>query len=39
MAATNSIYGLFPGPDSAERGMNALRAMGIASEKNRRHVL
>ncbi len=33
MAATNSIYGLFPGPDAAERGMNALRAMGIASEK------
>jgi len=32
MAATTSIYGLFPGPDSAERGMNALRAAGIARE-------
>ena len=33
MAALNSIYGLFPGPDAAERGMNALRAAGIAPEK------
>ncbi len=33
MAALNSIYGLFPSPDSAERGMNALRAAGIAPEK------
>jgi hypothetical protein len=32
VAATNSIYGLFPGPDSAERGMNALRAAGVAPE-------
>jgi hypothetical protein len=33
MAATNSIYGLFPGPDSADRGMRALRAAGVAQEK------
>ena len=33
MAAINSIYGLFPGPDAAERGMNALRAAGIAPQK------
>jgi hypothetical protein len=33
MATVNSIYGLFPGPDAAERGMNALRAAGIAPEK------
>jgi hypothetical protein len=32
VATTNSIYGLFPGPDSAERGVNALRAAGIARE-------
>jgi hypothetical protein len=30
VAALNSIYGLFPGPDEAERGMNALRSAGIA---------
>jgi hypothetical protein len=29
MAALNSIYALFPGPDSAERGMNALRSAGV----------
>jgi hypothetical protein len=33
MAAVNSIYGLFPGPDAAEQGMSALRAAGIAPEK------
>jgi len=33
VAAINSIYGLFPGPDAAERGMNALRAAGIAPQK------
>jgi hypothetical protein len=29
VAAIDSIYGLFPDPDAAERGMNALRAAGI----------
>jgi hypothetical protein len=33
VAATNSIYGLFPDPDAAERGMNALRSAGIAPQK------
>jgi hypothetical protein len=33
MASTNSIYGLFPGPDSADRGVRALRAAGVAQEK------
>jgi hypothetical protein len=33
MAALNSIYGLFPGPHAAERGMNALRDAGIPSER------
>lgn len=33
MAIPHSIYGLFPGPHSAERAMNALRAAGIAREK------
>jgi hypothetical protein len=33
MAIPDSIYGLFPGPHSAERGMNALRAAGIAADK------
>jgi Protein of unknown function (DUF3341) len=33
MAALNSIYGLFPGPHAAERGMNALRDAGISSDK------
>jgi hypothetical protein len=33
MAALNSIYGLFPGPHAAERGMNALRDAGIAPGK------
>jgi hypothetical protein len=32
VAEANSIYGLFPGPDSAERGMNSLRAAGVAPE-------
>lgn len=32
MVTTNSIYGLFSSPDSAERGVNALRAAGIARE-------
>jgi hypothetical protein len=33
MASTNSIYGLFPGPDAADRGLRALRAAGVAQEK------
>jgi hypothetical protein len=33
MAVPNSIYGLFPSPDSAERGMNALRHAGVAPER------
>jgi hypothetical protein len=32
VAALNSIYGLFPGPDAAERGMNALRAAGVGPQ-------
>lgn len=33
MPASDCIYGLFAGPDAAERGMNALRAAGISPEK------
>jgi len=33
MPTVNSIYGLFPGPHAAERGMNALRAAGVAPDK------
>jgi hypothetical protein len=33
MAQITSIYGLFPGPLSAERGMNALRDAGVSSDK------
>jgi hypothetical protein len=33
MSQVNSIYGLFPGPHSAERGMNALRDLGVPAEK------
>lgn len=33
MAVPDSIYGLFPDPEAAERGMNALRAAGIAPQK------
>ncbi|MGB9067675.1 MAG: quinol:electron acceptor oxidoreductase subunit ActD [Candidatus Acidiferrales bacterium] len=33
MASTNSLYGLFPGPDSADRGVRALRAAGVPQEK------
>lgn len=33
MPIPDSIYGLFPGPHSAERGMNALRAAGVAPDK------
>ena len=29
MAIPTTIYGLFPSPDSAERGMNALRSAGV----------
>jgi Protein of unknown function (DUF3341) len=29
----SSIYGLFPDPDAADRGMRALRAAGVAQEK------
>ncbi len=30
---TSSVYGLFPGPYEADRGVRALRAAGIAQEK------
>jgi hypothetical protein len=33
VAATDSIYGLFPGPESADRGVRALKAAGVAQEK------
>jgi hypothetical protein len=33
MAQVTSVYGLFPGPHSAERGMNALRDAGIPGDK------
>ncbi len=33
MASVNSIYGLFPDADSADRGMHALRAAGIDAGK------
>jgi len=33
MSQVNSIYGLFPGPHSAERGMNALRDAGVPTDK------
>ena len=33
MSQVNSIYGLFPGPHSAERGMNALRNAGVPTDK------
>ena len=33
MASTHSIYGLFGSPDSADRGVRALRAAGVAQEK------
>ena len=33
MAALNSIYGLFPGPQAAERATNALRDAGVAPDK------
>jgi hypothetical protein len=33
MAIPNSIYGLFPGPYSAEQAMESLRAAGIAPAK------
>jgi len=33
VAALNSIYGLFPDPNSAERGMNALRNAGVSPSK------
>jgi hypothetical protein len=33
MASANTIYGLFPGPDSADRGVRALRAAGVSQEK------
>jgi hypothetical protein len=29
MSTLSAIYGLFPDPDSAERGMNALRSAGV----------
>ena len=29
MSTLSTIYGLFPDPDSAERGMNALRSAGV----------
>lgn len=33
MATLNSIYGLFPDPDSADRGMRALRAAGVGANQ------
>ncbi|HTW23385.1 MAG TPA: quinol:electron acceptor oxidoreductase subunit ActD [Candidatus Baltobacteraceae bacterium] len=33
MAQVTSVYGLFPGPHSAERGMNALRDAGVPGDK------
>jgi len=33
MSQVNSIYGLFPGPHSAERGMNALRDAGVPTDR------
>jgi Protein of unknown function (DUF3341) len=33
MAQLTSIYGLFPGPHSAERGRNALRDAGVPDDK------
>lgn len=33
VATLNSIYGLFPGPDSADRGVRALKAAGVAQER------
>jgi hypothetical protein len=33
MAVADTIYGLFPGPDSAERAVNALRDAGVAADK------
>jgi hypothetical protein len=33
MSQVNSIYGLFPGPHSAERGMNALRDAGVPADR------
>lgn len=33
MSVPDTIYGLFPGPHAAERGMNALRAAGVVQEK------
>ena len=32
MATVSAIYGLFPGPQSAERGMESLRAAGISQD-------
>ena len=33
MATVNAIYGLFPGPRSADRGMESLRQAGVDSAK------
>jgi hypothetical protein len=33
MASPDTIYGLFPGPAAAERGVNALRDAGVARER------
>jgi hypothetical protein len=33
MATLDAIYGLFPGPAAADRGMKALRDAGVAREK------
>jgi hypothetical protein len=33
MSKLTTIYGLFADPDSAERGMNSLRAAGVASDR------
>jgi Alternative complex III, ActD subunit len=33
VGSVDSIYGLFPDPDSADRGMRALRSAGVRAEK------
>jgi hypothetical protein len=33
MASPDTIYGLFPGPAAADRGVSALRSAGVAREK------
>ncbi len=33
MPSVDSIYGLFPGPEAADRGLNALREAGVSRER------